>query len=110
MEETGIGNHVDSIYVGTPTCADDVALLAYSITDLQTIAELAHLESSREGFQYSSTKSKAMIFKKNTKKGLFKYSITINQAEIKYSEKESHLGLIHTPDNKSEHATVISRV
>ena len=28
MEESGIGNHVGSIYMGTPTCADDVALLA----------------------------------------------------------------------------------
>ena len=28
MEESGIGNYVGSIYMGTPTCADDVALLA----------------------------------------------------------------------------------
>ena len=104
MEEYGIGNHIGSIYMGTQTCADNVALLANSITDLQTMAELAHLESSRERFQYSSTKSKSMISQKNTKNGLFKYPITMNQAEIEYSEMETHLGLIHT-DNKGEHAT-----
>ena len=87
------------LYVSTPTCADDVALLANSVTDLQTMTELAHLESISEQFQYSSTNSQAMIFQKNTRKNLFKYPITMNQAEIEYSEIESHLCLIRTPDN-----------
>ena len=45
-----------------------------------------------------------MIFQKKTRKGLFKYPTTMNQAEIEYLEEKTHLGLIRTPDNKSEHA------
>ena len=104
MEKSGIGNHIGSIYVGTPTCADDVALIADNITDLQTMANLAYAESSRERFQYSITKSKAMIFTKTNRKDFLTYPIKMDQAEVEYSEEETHLGLVRTPGNKASDA------
>ena len=100
MEKSGIGSHIGSIYVGTPTCADDVALLADNVTDLQTMAELAWIESTQERFQYSATKSKAMIFQKNQRKQANMQPIIMNEAEIEYSTEETHLGIIRTPDAK----------
>ena len=100
MEKSGIGSHIGSIYVGTPACADDVALLADNVTDLQTMAEVAWIESTQERFQYSATKSKAMIFQKNPRKQANMQPIIMNEAEIEYSTEETHLGIIHTPDVK----------
>ena len=58
VQEAGIGKSIGSIFVEAPTCADDVALVADSILDLQTLAELVWAESAHERFKYSDSKQK----------------------------------------------------
>ena len=62
-----MGKAIGSIYVGAPTCVDNVTLLADTVTDLQTMTELAWLESTKERYEYSTSKSKAMGFTKKRK-------------------------------------------
>ena len=53
LEESGKGMHIGSTYIGAPTCADDIALLAQSAQDLQIMALLAWEESKTERFLYN---------------------------------------------------------
>ena len=55
LERSGVGKAIGSIYVGAPTCVDNVTLLADTVTDVQTMTELAWLESTKERYEYSTS-------------------------------------------------------
>ena len=48
LENAGIGMHIGRNYVGAPTCADDIALIADTDLDLQTMAHTAWRESTQQ--------------------------------------------------------------
>ena len=109
VQKAGIGKTIGSIFVGAPTCADDVALVADSTLDLQTLAELAWVESARERFKYSDSKSKTMTFHQKRKVPALQYPVVMGRKEIEPSVQETHLGIVRTPDNKAD-AAVLDRI
>jgi hypothetical protein len=48
---------IGNINVCAPTCADDVALIAYNPLDIQTMVDIAVDFSKREGYQLQPAKS-----------------------------------------------------
>ena len=102
LERSGVGKTIGSIYVGAPTCADDIALLADTATDLQMMTELAWLESTKERFEYSTSKSKAMVFTK--KREPVNPGLLMNNQVVELSTKETHLGIVRTNDNRANEA------
>jgi hypothetical protein len=52
-----LGGKIGNINVCAPTCADDVALIAYNPLDIQTMVDIAVDFSKREGYQLQPAKS-----------------------------------------------------
>ena len=92
--------HIGTTYIGAPTCADDIALLAENITDLQTMAYISWDESTQERYLYSTKKSKTITFSSN-RKNKTEISIDMNGVPIENSYKETHLGTQRTSDGKA---------
>jgi hypothetical protein len=46
-----LGGKIGNINVCAPTCADDVALIAYKPFDIQTMVDIAVDFSKRDGYQ-----------------------------------------------------------
>ena len=107
LEESRKGMHIGSTYIGDPTCADDIALLAQSAQDLQIMALLAWEESKMERFLYSTTKTKYMIFDPRPKQNI--NEIEMGDKVINKSKMETHVGIVRTEDTKSE-TTIHERI
>jgi hypothetical protein len=41
LDDSGLGGEIGNINVCAPTCADDVALIAYNPLDIQTMVDIA---------------------------------------------------------------------
>jgi hypothetical protein len=57
LDDSGLGGKIGNINVCAPTCADDVALIAYNPLDIQTMVDIAVDFSKREGYQLQPAKS-----------------------------------------------------
>jgi hypothetical protein len=54
LERNRVGTHIGTTYVGRPTVADDLALLANSTSDLQLMLDVTNSFANREKICYSS--------------------------------------------------------
>ena len=57
LSSTGLGGKIGNVNCCTPTCADDVALIANNPLDIQTMADIAVDFSKREGYLLQPMKS-----------------------------------------------------
>ena len=67
LDDSGLGGKIGNINVCAPTCADDVALIAYSPLDIQTMVDIAVYFSKREGYQLQPAKSVILPVKSKIK-------------------------------------------
>jgi hypothetical protein len=65
ISDSGLGGEIGNINVCAPTCADDVALIAYNPLDIQTMVDIAVDFSKREGYQLQPAKSVILPVKSN---------------------------------------------
>jgi hypothetical protein len=61
-----LGGKIGNINVCAPTCADDVALIAYKPLDIQTMVDIAVDFSKRDGYQLQRL-LKVLFFQSNPK-------------------------------------------
>jgi hypothetical protein len=57
LETSGLGLHIGSIYVGSPTCADDVTLITDETIQVQPLLDTAQEYADRHGYQLHPSKS-----------------------------------------------------
>ena len=108
LENAGTGMHIGRNYVGAPTCADDIALIADTDLDLQTMAHTAWRESTEQRYQYSTKKSKMVIFNQKQRNKI-PSKVEMNNTEIETSTQEPHVGIQRTEDGKAN-ATIEERI
>ena len=102
VEGSNSGYKIGSIDCSIPTCADDTALVAAKIQDLQTLINIAEFDSNRERYKFSSSKSVAMTFSnKRAGRELPCDILTLEGKSVHSSNKETHLGIIRTPDGNA---------
>ena len=56
LQATGVGCYVGGAWVNSPSNADDIVLLAPTITALQTLLEVRHAYAGPHGIVYNTTK------------------------------------------------------
>ena len=103
--------HIGSIPVGDPTCADDMTLLAPSAVAAQTILNVAQDEANRERYEFSATKTKAMLCNSNlpVPEAESLMPIQLNGTPLQYTSQETHLGQERAINGKPT-ATVAARI
>ncbi|VDI70085.1 Hypothetical predicted protein [Mytilus galloprovincialis] len=101
LENSGLGTYIGNIYCGSPTCADDVALIANSPNDLQTMISTVENYSMQEKYSLQPTKSVILKHEPPSKDTGFNFKIN----NIKMNEPDSavHIGIKHSSDLKKNY-------
>jgi hypothetical protein len=92
LEKSGLGLHIGTIYIGSPTCADDQLLLANTSTDMQAMITACH--SYAEDHQYTLHPEKSTVtafFPKHRDKDELNWMMGDNQ--MPRVSSFTHLGL-----------------
>ena len=95
---------IGAIPVGIPTVANDNCMLAVTLTRAQIQLLLAKDNALRVRYIFSASKSKFMCITDKASRTIPKMPFQFNNASIKLSTKEKHLGLVRTDDGKSAEA------
>ena len=66
-EKMGLGLKINNIYLGTPTCADDMVMLSENTYELQCLLNLAKSYANEERYQLHPQKSVVACFNADTK-------------------------------------------
>jgi exonuclease III len=101
LEKSGLGLHIGNIYLGSPICADDNALLTTNPFELQAMMTLCHDHSKKQYYDLHETKSVCitMLTSKDDYDTYFTWALGENPATQK--EEIEHLGQIWEAGNLS---------
>ncbi len=105
LESYNLGKFIGSTYIGCPTCADDVLLIADSSSELQEMLSLAYTYSTESRYNIHPTKS-AVVRRSVTKAQLSKESTTefhLGQQIINTNELTQHLGMTRASHHENQH-------
>ena len=102
LDDSGLGGKIGNINVCAPTCADDVALIAYNPLDIQTMVDIAVDFSKREGYQLQPAKSVILPVKSKiktivTNEGFWK----IDNRIMPVVDKATHIGITRSDTNSA---------
>ena len=102
LDDSGLAVKIGNINVCAPTCADDVALIAYNPLDIQTMVDIAVDFSKREGYQLQPAKSVILPVKSKIK------TIETNESFWKLDnrimpvvDKVTHIGITRSDTNSA---------
>ena len=87
-----IGASVGTLMVSSPTCADDIALIANSRAELQGLLDLVQYNTNRDLVKINATKSEIVT----STKAKDKDSFTFNGQNIEQTSSTKHLGITRT--------------
>ena len=91
LEETGVGCHVGTRFVGALAFADDLNLLSPTLSGMQRLVDICEEYANEFNIKFNGTKSQLLLFKgrqcNTTNRG-----ILVNGLSLKLSNKAIHLG------------------
>jgi hypothetical protein len=93
-----LGVNVDGYKLKDLRFADDIALIANTEGDLQTLLNQVHEASKRYGMEISIPKTKVMVF---TNEDQVKANISIEETTLEQVDQFKYLGVTLTPSNDS---------
>jgi hypothetical protein len=95
FQRAGLGFRIGPIFVGSPACADDVALLAGNHQELHTQLLVAENFASKDWYTINPTKSDLLIFNSRHTTDEWNDSVwtSIFSQPIKVVENTVHLGV-----------------
>lgn len=93
------GLHLGNIYVGTPTCADDLALLSSSVDDMQLMLNVVHRYSQHHFYYVHQTKTNIVEFNKQMN---IENRWKLDGNKLCTARSISHLGLERSDKQESE--------
>ncbi|VDI55987.1 Hypothetical predicted protein [Mytilus galloprovincialis] len=100
LEDNGLGKYIGDIYCGAPTCADDIALVANSPTELQVMISTVENYSKHEKYVLQPTKSVVLKNKGSNSSASSLQDFSINEQAIIQPDSAVHLGIKHNANFK----------
>ncbi|CAC5386914.1 unnamed protein product [Mytilus coruscus] len=98
LEENALGYHLGNVYVGTPTCADDIAFISNVENKLQIMLNV--LSRYANEHHYTIHPMKTQIIDCSKTKSNYKWNLGGN--EINTAESGVHLGIIRAEKNECQ--------
>ena len=86
--------HFGNIGVASPTCTDDIVILANSDTELQGILDMVHHHTQRDLVKINPEKSDLIAYNAKDEK-----IVKFGDEKIEKSEKRKHLGIVRNGKN-----------
>ena len=108
LELASTGAHIGDIYCGTPTCADDVLLIAYDSSELQAMLQKAYSYSRENLYTLHPVKSSTSLLFGKTLPASNPPSLRLGEDILPTAPEFTHLGL--TWREGSQQPTVEDRI
>ena len=82
LEDSSVGAKIGNTYAGTPSCADDVLLIADSMTDLQFMLQVVAKYAADHRYIIHSSKSTVLIYNSKTPVNAWQNSQPFKQSKL----------------------------
>ena len=96
LESQCLGFQLGDIYIGTPTCADDIALIESNKDNLQIMINIIGRYAKQHHYRIHPMKTKTMQYSTTNDE----YKWYLNGNEITTKEDAIHLGIIRSKKNE----------
>ena len=93
LQTAGIGMYIGSVYIGTPTCADDQLLLATNPEDMQAMLGAVYKYSEDHLYNIHPEKSSVTSLIKDKTNSAMQKTYQLNTSTLPERESFTHLGL-----------------
>ncbi len=107
LSASGLGSRIGTVSIAAPTCADDVALLAYDQHELQILLDLAFQFSQREGYRLQP--KKCMVVRYGPAPGSC-IEWRIGPDKIPTDDQAAHIGVVRDSSTGGSAATCLNNL
>ena len=94
VTESGLGCHIGTNSIATPTCADDILVLAKTESELQGIMDIIYHHTQRDLVKINPQKSDLICYNSREDR-----KVDIGNSQVNKSEKTKHLGITRNESN-----------
>ena len=102
LQATRVGCYVGGAWVNSLSYADDMVLLAPTVTALQTFLEVYRAYAGPHDIVYNTTKTVCILVRKKQSQGQFSTRVRIGNEELSFVEEFRYLGHIMTADCRDD--------
>ena len=102
LQETGVGCYVGGAWVNSLSYADDMVLLAPTVTALQTLLEVCRAYAGPHDIVHNTIKTVCMLVRPKQSQGQFSTRVRLGNEELSFVEEFWYLGYIMTADCRDD--------
>ena len=102
LQATGAGCYIGGAWVNSLSYADDMVLLAPTITALQTLLEACRTYAGPHDIVYYTTKTVYMLVRPKQSQGQFSTRVRLGNEELSFVVEFRYLGNIMTADCRDD--------
>ena len=96
IKDSGLGAYIGDINVSAPTCADDTALLARNVYELQSMLNIVEFCTGQDLVTMNPDKSELLVYGSSA----LNQAVFLNNQQIQYKKEITHLGVNRNNKNK----------
>ena len=102
IQVTSAGCYVGGAWVNSLSYADDMVLLAPTVTALQTLLEVCRAYAGPRDIVYNTMKTVCMLVRPKQSQGQFSPRVRLRNEELSFVEEFRYLGHIMTADCRDD--------
>ena len=102
LQATGVGCYVGGAWVNSLSYADDMVLLALTVTALQTLLEVCRAYVGPHDIVYNTTRTICMLVRQKQSQGRYSTRVRLWNEELSFVEEFCFLGHIMTADCRDD--------
>ena len=102
LQATGVGCYVGGAWVNSLSYADDMVLLAPTVTALQTLVEVCRAYAGPHDIVYNTIKTVCILVRPKQSQGRFSTRVRLGNEELSFVDKFRYLGHIMTADYRDD--------
>ena len=102
LQATGVGCYVGGAWVNSLSYADDMVLLAPTVTALQTQLEVCRVYAASHDIVYNTTKTVCMLVRPKQSQGRYSTRVRLGNEELSFVQEFRYLGHVMTADCRDD--------
>ena len=102
LQATGVGCYVAGAWVNSLSYANDMVLLAPTVTALHTLLELCRAYPAPHDIVYNTTKTVCMLVRPKQSQGRYSKRVRLGNEELSFGQEFRYLGHVMTADCRDD--------
>ena len=102
LKATGVVCYVGGAWVNSLSYADDMVLLAPTVTALHTLLEVCHAYAAPHDIVYNTTKTVCMLVRPKQSQGRYSTRVKLGNEELSFVQEFRYLGHVMTADCRDD--------